>query len=314
MKKTIIASMMLVLSLTMAGCSGKKSDPAVSVPPSEKPTAAPVQTSTPEPTPSPSASATPEPTASASPAPTASVASASYEASSIGTFKVTVSGLNIRSGPSVSEKSLGKASEGKTYSIYAVKEAGGYTWYQIGTGQWIADQGSWGVYQPSSIRTVEDLSGSTSKQVSGAGGYVTIGSSAIHIRSAHSVSAGIIGKASPGQNYPVYEVYHGDSSYDWIRIADGQWIATDKAWTWVKSTEYSKSSSSASSGTITVHERIRIRSDHSASASVLGKTASGETYPVYEVYHDDPSYDWIRIGEGKWIATDKAWTWVSENR
>ncbi len=69
MKKTIIASVMLVLSLTMAGCSGKKSDPAVSVPPSEKPTAAPVQTSTPEPTPSPSASATPEPTASASPAP-----------------------------------------------------------------------------------------------------------------------------------------------------------------------------------------------------------------------------------------------------
>ncbi|MGN1388506.1 MAG: hypothetical protein ACI4WR_02555 [Bulleidia sp.] len=314
MKKTMLASMMLVFSLTMAGCSGKKSEAAVSVPPSEKPTAAPVSSMTPEPTPSPSAPATAEPAAAAAPTPAATAASVSYEASSIGTFKVTVSGLNIRSGPSVSEKSLGRAAEGKTYSVYAVKEAGGYTWYQIGTGQWIADQGSWGIYQPSSIRTVEDLTGSTSKQVSGAGGYVTIGSSAIHIRSAHSVSAGIIGKASPGQNYPVYEVYHGDSSYDWIRIADGQWIATDKAWTWVKSTEYSKSSATASSGTITVHERIRIRSGHSASASVLGKTAAGETYPVYEVYHEDPSYDWIRIGEGKWIATDKAWTWVSENR
>ena len=305
---------MLVLSLTLAGCSGKKDSPAVSVPPSEKPTAVPVQTATPEPSPSPSASAEPASTPSASPAPAASDATGSSEAAAIGTFRVTVGNLNIRSGPSVSETSLGKATEGKTYSVYALKEAGGYTWYRINSGQWIADGGGWGVYQPGSIRTVEDLTGSIAKQVSGAGGYVTIGSSTIHIRSSHSISAGIIGKASPGQNYPVYEVYHEDPSYDWIRIADGQWIATDKAWTWVKSTEYGKSASNAASGTISVHEHIRIRSDHSASATILGKASPGDTYPVYEVYHEDPSYDWIRIADGRWIATDKAWTWVSENR
>ena len=64
----------------------------------------------------------------------------------IGVVTVNVDRLNIRTTPSTSGTSLGKAVSGFTYDVYEITSGEGYTWYRIGEGQWIADNGSWVSY------------------------------------------------------------------------------------------------------------------------------------------------------------------------
>ena len=56
------------------------------------------------------------------------------------TVTVLVDRLNIRTQPTTGSKSLGHAANGATYYYSDVVENGGYTWYQIGDGEWIADK------------------------------------------------------------------------------------------------------------------------------------------------------------------------------
>lgn len=69
------------------------------------------------------------------------------EGDKIGTVTVNVDKLNIRSIPSTSGEKLGKVQNGKTYDVYETKTAEGYTWYRIGEGEWIADDGTWLTYK-----------------------------------------------------------------------------------------------------------------------------------------------------------------------
>ena len=61
----------------------------------------------------------------------------------IGTATIKVDALNIRDVPSSSGNRMGMAENGKTYEIYGIYQDGTYTWYQIGSSQWIADNGAW---------------------------------------------------------------------------------------------------------------------------------------------------------------------------
>ncbi len=51
-------------------------------------------------------------------------------------------GLNVRSGPDVSNEKYYTAAKGTQFYAYETRENGGYTWYRVGNDMWIADQGS----------------------------------------------------------------------------------------------------------------------------------------------------------------------------
>ena len=61
----------------------------------------------------------------------------------IGYATILINDLNIRTGPNTTAKIKGLAKQYKEYEVYSKTTAGGYTWYQIGTDEWVADDGSW---------------------------------------------------------------------------------------------------------------------------------------------------------------------------
>lgn len=120
--------------------------------PSATPTATIETTPTVEATATPDASADASATASSSSETTATAtatatASTTTTGSAIGRATVNVSGLNIRSSASTGGSVVGTATSGQTYDVYSSTTSGGYTWYQIGNNQWIADNGSWVTYK-----------------------------------------------------------------------------------------------------------------------------------------------------------------------
>ena len=53
-------------------------------------------------------------------------------------------GINVRSGPDVSNEKYYTAGKGQQFYAYETRENGGYTWYRVGDNMWIADQnGEW---------------------------------------------------------------------------------------------------------------------------------------------------------------------------
>lgn len=87
---------------------------------------------------------TPTPTPEATPTPTP--AAVQQASGTIGKVTVNVDNLNIRASASTSSESKGHATQGTTYDVYETASADGYTWYRIGTDQWIASDGTWAVY------------------------------------------------------------------------------------------------------------------------------------------------------------------------
>lgn len=66
----------------------------------------------------------------------------------IGEAKVVVTGLRIRTAPTISSSMVGYTSINSTYDVYSIEQAEGYTWYQIGRNQYIADDnGEWISYK-----------------------------------------------------------------------------------------------------------------------------------------------------------------------
>lgn len=61
----------------------------------------------------------------------------------LGTVRVKVTSLHIRTQPTTSGDLVTDAKEGATYTFYDIQEADSYTWYRIGKEQWIADNGDW---------------------------------------------------------------------------------------------------------------------------------------------------------------------------
>lgn len=66
----------------------------------------------------------------------------------IGSAVVNVNGLRVRQGPGLGYAMVGYAKENGAYNVYDIKQADGYTWYQIGKGQWFASKDNWVSYYP----------------------------------------------------------------------------------------------------------------------------------------------------------------------
>ena len=64
----------------------------------------------------------------------------------IGEVTVNVSKLRIRTAPSAGASFVTYCDEGKTYDVYSITSGDGFTWYQIGRNQYIADNGTWVTY------------------------------------------------------------------------------------------------------------------------------------------------------------------------
>lgn len=58
-------------------------------------------------------------------------------------LKVLVDDLRVRKGTGTNQTILGLAKYNGIYNYYEAKESGGYTWYKIAEGQWIAYQKGW---------------------------------------------------------------------------------------------------------------------------------------------------------------------------
>ena len=68
------------------------------------------------------------------------------ELTKIGEATVNVEQLRIRTAPTLSSAMITYCEKGKTYDVYSIKEAEGYTWYQIGSNQYIAGSEDWVTY------------------------------------------------------------------------------------------------------------------------------------------------------------------------
>jgi hypothetical protein len=82
---------------------------------------------------SPAASASAEATATPTPSATAKTT---------GTVTVQIDAINIRSAASTNAQAVGSAVSGQSFSYTDTAEADGFTWYQIGENQWIANDAS----------------------------------------------------------------------------------------------------------------------------------------------------------------------------
>ncbi len=110
------------------------------------PETTPAPTPTPATTPTPTSETTPATTPTPTPAVTATPTPGG-QSSETGSLVVNIDNLNIRSGAGTNYPALRKAVKGKTYRVYEVKKSGGYTWYRIGTNEWLADNGKWVTYR-----------------------------------------------------------------------------------------------------------------------------------------------------------------------
>lgn len=89
--------------------------------------------------------------ATETPAPTASASSTTVTATAtptvkvgIGTLTVSIESINIRDLATTTGNAIGKATQGTEYTVLASTTGEGYTWYEIGQDQWIADSnGEW---------------------------------------------------------------------------------------------------------------------------------------------------------------------------
>lgn len=64
----------------------------------------------------------------------------------IGEVTVNVSKLRVRTAPSTGASFVTYCDEGNTYDVYNITSGDGFTWYQIGRNQYIADNGTWVTY------------------------------------------------------------------------------------------------------------------------------------------------------------------------
>lgn len=185
--------------------------------------------------------------ATASPVSTAQTAASS---NAIGTATVNVDLLNIRSSASTSASSVGYAEYGKSYSVLSQTVNGGYTWYQIGENQWIADvSGKWVTYtgQGQSASTVSTtaavVKGSASNPYSGGWSNCTwsawylvytnkgialpnMGSASNWLNAAQSLgySTGSTPKAGAIAVYSYHVAYVKDVQFNTITIEEGGYL------------------------------------------------------------------------------------------
>ena len=164
----------------------------------------------------------------------------------IGSVKVLVDRLRVRSAAGTSSSVRSTVMNGETYPVYETKDAEGYTWYRIGVSQWIAGQQGWTEYtasgesaavstpEPTPVPTVAPAQTPVPEvQSDPVIGTAEVLVDRLNIRQGPSTRTNRSGMTNTGKVYDVYETKEAEG-YTWYRISSTQWIAgTD---TWVKYT------------------------------------------------------------------------------
>ena len=244
------------------------------------------------------------------------------KANTKGKVTVKVDGLIIRSEASTASQRIGNVKNGKTYPVYEQKENGGYTWYRIGQGRWIAGKPEWVTYKESSQTTTQNdspnIQVTPSPQVNSSTttittkGKVTVNVDELNIRSTFSTYGSRVGKAENGKTYDVFDSYY-NQGYTWYKIGDNQWIAGKKEWVTYEDaqrsieTNVTTPSSGSVIGSVTVRvDNLNIRANASIQSARLGQAVNGKVYDVYETTNSG-GYVWYRIGGNEWIAGTPSW-------
>ena len=102
----------------------------------------PVATAAPEST----AAATPEATVSAAPTEGLIAGTETGTDTAVGNVQIQLEAVNVRSNHDASSEQVGTVYQGETYDVYGVFKSADYTWYRIGEGMWVADDGSYLTY------------------------------------------------------------------------------------------------------------------------------------------------------------------------
>ena len=138
-------------------------------------------------------------------------------------IKVNVNNIRIRTSPGIrDDNKYGSYAElNHIYDVYEATSKDGYTWYRIGNGMWIADNGQW--------ITILDSNSESSIDRESVLYQIRI-KSEIRIRPSASTSGSIIGHVYEGDICNAYEMITAND-YTWYRIGQNQWIADDGTWT-----------------------------------------------------------------------------------
>lgn len=102
----------------------------------------PVATAAPEST----AAATPEATVSAAPTEGLIAGTETGTDTAVGNVQIQLEAVNVRSNHDATSEQVGTVYQGETYDVYGVFKSADYTWYRIGEGMWVADDGSYLTY------------------------------------------------------------------------------------------------------------------------------------------------------------------------
>lgn len=134
-------------------------------------------------------------------------------------------------------------------------------------------------------------------------GKLRVNVEGLNIRTDHTTSSKTAGQVVYNTVYTYYDTYTA-KDYTWYRIGENQWIADNGSWLTVYGNNII--------GTAKVNvSQLIVRKDHSTSAGRDGYAEALKTYDLYEIY-EGSDYQWLRIGDGRWIANNGSWVTVTK--
>lgn len=118
----------------------------------------------------------------------------------------TTAYANLRKGPGTNYGVSRTMGPGERYNYYAVTQNGDYTWYRLTPNEWVASAGA-------KVITAPSPAAPTSGRVAQSGTFkATV---AVNVRSAPSLSAGVVATYSPGESVQ-YDSYIDAEGIRWI--------------------------------------------------------------------------------------------------
>lgn len=212
-----------------------------------------------------------------------SSSSGGSDTTTAGTYIVTGTNVNLRSGAGTSNAVVGSVSKGDTVTIVATNG----NWGKLDSGAWICmdfvKQGG----SSSDTTTGDSTSGNT-----GSGTTYTVTGTNVNLRSGAGTTYAVVGSVSKGDQITVVS-----TSSNWGQLDDGSWICMD----YVKKTGSSSgnSSGSASGTTYMATDGVNVRSGAGTNYPIVGGVYAGQTVTIVAI-----SGNWGQMEDGNWVCLD----------
>lgn len=218
---------------------------------------------------------------------------------------------NLRQGPGLKYATLRTLNQGEAYKTYTTQQADGYTWYNLGGSQWVADAA---VEPGTGTPAAGSATGPTTTQT----GWVTVNTAA-NLRSGAGLTYGVVRGLSQGEAYKYFATKQADG-YTWYNLGGDQWVAgvAVTAGTGLYPGNGTSSGSNAGNnagsgdpivtptpnqtGSVRVNYAANIRQGAGTSYAISKTLAAGGTYS-YTAAQQADGYVWYCIGNNEWIAS-----------